>query len=199
MTETMFGSVSRPVRRLLAITFLLLAVLGIVEGLIAPVADSFREQAHTYSEHARYLDRAKRLAQSENELISQREELTQKVLGVGRLYTEGDISQAQNRFQSAMFQLGSQSGILVENVTQLSPMSEGGLTHMRLRMQLSGDIKALRTFWEHASRLRPSAFVDHFAVRAPAAANAYSKGQNPRLDIGVTISAYYMNKADLDW
>ncbi len=159
------NALSPPVRRLLAVTLLILLVFGIYAGVVAPLQQRFADHDETISQSARLLERFRQETLDPAALERQRRNLESARRGADGLL-KGDNEAIAGAFvQHFVTTAVEAEGGTLRSIQVLPVKSENGFRRIATRAQINVTTPALRDLLHRIEASRPFLFIDSLDVR----------------------------------
>ena len=159
------SALSPPVRRLLAVTILVLLVLGAYAGIVAPLQQQFADYDATIEESARLLERFRRETLDPAALERQRRNLESARRGADGLL-KGDNEAIAGAFvQHFVTTAVEAEGGTLRSIQVLPVKAESGFRRVTTRAQINVTTPALRDLLHRIEASRPFLFIDSLDVR----------------------------------
>lgn len=184
----MIDSLSRPIRRALALAILVAIPLLLWLVVVSPLSGMVAERRAAI---ATQLDRMERL----NEVIARIPALkAQDQALADRLKTQGDVwvessdAVVSAKMESIVRGLVEQNGGSLSSSSPLATTEAQEFRIVRLRFTISGPLDTVVKTLEGVARAKPALFVDGFKIEIPA--NATPPDKPPELNLDIEVQAY---------
>ena len=159
------NALSLPVRRLLAVTLLILLVLGVYAGVVAPLQQRFADYDETIAQSARLLERFRQETLDPAALERQRRNLERAQRGADGLL-KGDNEAIAGAFvQHFVTTAVEAEGGTLRSIQVLPVKAENGFRRVTTRAQINATTPALRDLLHRIEASRPFLFIDRLDVR----------------------------------
>jgi hypothetical protein len=181
------GLLTKPVRRLLAVTILFILLLGLWSFPLDPgvqfINDRRDEIATLTFERQHLWDMKNRQAGLERATANLRSELVSSAI----LWTGPSSTVIAAHMQDILRQAGSTGGGQTKSTSVIGEGVEDGLHKISIRIQLEGPLETLQEVLLTVQRQKPPLFVDDLTVSAP---TWHSTTGKPMLSIDVGVTGY---------
>ncbi len=158
-------ALSPPVRRLLAVTLLVLLVLGVYAAIVAPLQQRFTAYDETIEQSARLLERFRQETMDPAALERQRRNLESARRGTDGLL-KGDNEAIAGAFvQHFVTTAVEAEGGTLRSIQVLPVKAENGFRRITTRAQINVTTPALRDLLHRIEASRPFLFIDSLDVR----------------------------------
>ncbi len=159
------SALSTPVRRLLAVTLLILLVFGAYAGVVAPLQQRFADYDDTIEQSSRLLERFRQETLDPAALERQRRNLESARRGAGGLL-KGDNEAIAGAFVQHFVTTSVEAeGGTLRSIQVLPVKSENGFRRVTTRAQINVTTPALRDLLHRIEASRPFLFIDSLDVR----------------------------------
>ena len=156
---------SPPISRLLAVTLLILLVLGLYSGVAAPLQQRFADYDDSISQSQRLLERYQRETLDPAALDQRRRSLERAQAAAGGLL-KGDNEAIAGAFvQHFVTTAVEAEGGNLRSIQVLPVKSENGFRRIATRAQMTVTTPALRDFLYRIEAAKPFLFIDNLDIR----------------------------------
>lgn len=190
------SALSPVVGRLLAVALLVAAVAALWLLAVEPVRARFEAYEMSIAQSQELLARHLRMSAARDELESELQELRRAHAASGRFLEGGSIELVAAEVQNRVKTLIDAHGASLKSMQALAPEEVGGFRKVTVRVNMTGDTRALQKIFYAVETANPYLFVDNVDVRSrrPQVRRGQASGESD-LQIRFDVSGYMRSAA----
>lgn len=184
----MIESLSKPVRRLLAIAILVALPLLAWTLIGAPLIGMVRDRQATIEGQADRLARLQEVISRIPALQATTREMAEHLATEGSIWEEKSDAVVTAKMEKLMRGVVEQNGGVLSRSVLLPVKTERDFRMVRIQFKISGTLQTIEQTFRGISEAEPVLFVDAFRIAVPA--NPAPPDQPPVLDLDVEVMGY---------